>query len=102
MQVDPGLQSRVNNALIQLTQNHSIYGQVEHAFTITPGFYVLKIRVFNGMHLIHALCWDQQYECRLFLDAQAFKLLILDPMTADVKAAINDYHSIGHGLPKGE
>lgn len=93
---DIEFQSRVRNALTAITKNPYLHGEVKSAFQIMPCFYFLKIIVNNGMFLVHALCMDDGYECRLFLDGIAVRILVLDPMTEDVQNAIKDYHSIGH------
>lgn len=97
MEIDLMFQQRVQNSLLQATNNPYMHAEVREAFKIMPNFYFLQLALQGGQWIVHALCFDDGYSARLFLDSSAFRMLVLDPMTEGVKQAIKDYHSIGHG-----
>lgn len=98
----PGLQVRVNNALAHATSYINAYCEIRSVFRITENLYQVE-GVIAQQHCIRFLVFDvNEQVCHVYLDSLSFRMLVLDPMTRDVQQAIKDYHSIGHGWPKGE
>lgn len=93
----PGLQQRVNNALVNMTNNLSIFGQVTSCYRITENFYRIEMLIQQHF-MIRALVFDSPHQCEIYPEGNAFRILILDPMTQDLRNAIKDYHAIGHAL----
>lgn len=61
------------------------------------GLYFAELLI-NQHFYVHCLAMDRVHEAKIFMDANSFMMLILNPMTEDVRNAIKDYHSIGHGI----
>lgn len=93
-----GLEQRINNALVNTLRSHSVYGKLRSVERVgeSENFFLVQMELVNAHYLVRALVFDTPYEATLFLDANAFRFLVLDPMTSDVRNAIKDYHSIGH------
>lgn len=65
---------------------------------LAPDLWHVTFTTTHG-RLVRALAYDtgdgQTFD--LFFSLPSVRTLLLDPMTQDVKNAIKDYHSIGHG-----
>ena len=89
---------RLQNALVQSTYDLNLpIIEIRSKKEIAPDLWHVTFIMANGI-MLRVLAYDhgETQSFDLFFTLPSVRVLLLDPMTEDVKNAIKDYHSIGH------